>query len=89
MVDIKSNEKPERATKSSEKQQKATKSNKKHNGHRSWKNQNRQEKAKTSNEGHKKVQMETKLKHNLCGRNNLGSVPSNGELFLVVSFFNC
>ena len=28
-------------------------------------------------------------KHNLCGHKDLGSVPSNGKLFLVVSFFNC
>ena len=62
VVDIKSNEKPKRATTGNEKQQKATKSNKK----RKWtselekpkwaiKNQNEQQKAQ-------KVHMETRLK---------------------------
>ena len=40
VVDIKSNEKPERATTGNEKQRRATKSK---NGHRSWKNQNEQQ----------------------------------------------
>ena len=80
VVEIKSNEKPERATtgnekamKSSKKVRRATKSN---NRHRSWKNQNRQEKAKTSNERHSNwklgscKEVSLHLKFCCCGKEN-------------------
>ena len=67
VVDIKSNEKPERvnnekpkATKSSKKQRRATESNEEQ---QKAKRDNGAGKTKTGNKRHKKVQMETRLKH--------------------------
>ena len=59
VVDIKTNEKPERATTSNEKQQKAAKSNKEQ---QKANTDIRAGKTKTGNKRHKKVQMETRQK---------------------------